>query len=642
MKPSDQLSHLPSALVPSWKRSMEYGVDPVKPVDDLLTGGELKDRMDRLQPFIDACSSVLQRLYLQLKHSPFVVILSDPEGYILHAHGDPPFTEKARRVWLDSGANWHEHVKGTNAIGTVLAEKQPVSVVGSQHFCRENHFLTCYAAPLYSSRGELMGVLDVSGDARSHHPHTLGMVVAAAQACQAHYLLHQTRRELTFTIEERDALTRHVIRPMISVDEEGRVTQVNESAASLLGDAPEQCIGQSLSRWFGKETSSLLSLSEKDKRCITLQPRNKNGKAARWTVEPIRDERRRLFPGLLHVSPSPPPTKKAKAVSRKKASAHIIAECPRIQRVFALARRAAQTDATILLYGETGTGKEVAAREIHKASGRSGPLITVNCGAVPESLWESELFGYEKGSFTGARREGQSGKFEAADGGTLFLDEIGELPLSSQAALLRVLEEKRITRIGSHQSIPVDVRIIAATNKDLREESQAGRFRSDLYYRLCEVEILLPPLRERSDLMTLAEHFLHQTAVQWQTAPVTIHPDVVSRMQQYPWPGNVRELRQVIRQALLQAQLRDAPCIKLEDLPMALHASDDHQRPPTDFQWHHREEEVIAQALRKVNGNMAKAARLLGIGRTTLYRKLKQYPALSRLREHAQKNTPFT
>jgi len=645
----DPITHLPASLVPSWKRSKQYGVNPHKADNDLLSKEELKERRNQIQEWLSASSDILNQVYGMLRKSPYMVIVSDRDGYLIATWGDPPFTERARQVWLDEGANWHERVKGTNAIGTALAEKRPISVVGEQHYCEENRFLTCYATPIYSPTGELLGVLDISGDARMHHPHTMGMVMAVAQACQTRMLLQNIRRELILSFREADTLAEGYGRPLISVDANGLITRINQEGARLLNTVQSECIGQPLTRWFDpKDAQALLSLKDS----VEITVKTQSGKS--WIARPVLDERNHIHRVLLsppstigkenspRLAPRSASTEKTVHISLEKG----ISSCPKFQKVLKLAIHVARTNATVLLRGETGTGKDLIAREIHKRSGRSGPLVVVNCGAIPESLLEAELFGYEKGAFTGARKEGHPGKFEAAHKGTLFLDEIGEMPLASQAALLRILEEKHVTRIGSNRPIPVDVRIIAATNRDLGREVRENRFRADLYYRICEVEICLPPLRERSDLLQLAEYFLEQVAGELDIDPPHLGDDVREMLLRYHWPGNIRELRQVLRQAVFRAHfIRDASSLSPEDLvfsqantsssraqTIGMHSS------PRPVSLEEQEAETIAQALRISRGNLSKAARMLGIGRTTLYRKLNRYPNLKDIRLQHQKN----
>ncbi|WP_175482450.1 sigma-54-dependent Fis family transcriptional regulator [Thermoflavimicrobium dichotomicum] len=605
----------------SWERSKTFGVDPDKINNELLTEGELRDRTNQFHDFFRTSTKILDRLYSQLKRTSFMILISDVDGYIIRSWGDFPFIEKAKKVWLDVGANWHERIKGTNAIGTALVEKKPVSVIGKQHYCRENHFLTCYASPLYSPKGELLGVLDISGDARNHQVHTLGMVIAAAQACQAHLLLESTQQELTFALQETETVFKGINQPLISVDESGIITRINQAAANLLEQPLERCIGQPLDRWF-KESEEILSTCGPALKKITLKP-NLKGKKRTWVAQTIQDKRRKKFRVVISTERSRDPFKPKKAENTDQ----LVYDCPKVKQVLEIVSAVAKTEASILIQGETGSGKEGIARRIHQESGREGPLITVNCAAIPEQLIESELFGYEQGAFTGARKDGQIGKFEAAHGGTLFLDEIGELPLSSQAVLLRVLEEKVVTRIGSLESKPVDVRIVAATNRPLAQEVQKKRFRADLYYRLCEFEISLPPLRERSDLLTLVDFFLKQVAQEIGINQFTLDHLAKDKIQLYHWPGNIRELRQVLRQAAYKTYfVHRSTVISAEELIFP-------QDRSTNLLLQSKEEEAVKQAIQSAKGNLSKAARMLGISRTTLYKKIAQYPQVKEVLE---------
>src|SRR5699024_5098500 len=308
-----------------------------------------------------------------------------------------------------------------------------------------------------------------------------------------------------------------------------------------------------------------------------------------------------------------------------------IEHCQKAYQALQLARNNAPTNASIYMHGETGTGKEVIAREIHLASGRTGPLITVNCGAIPKSLIESELFGYEKGAFTGANKQGQKGKFRLAHKGTLFLDEIGEMSLSSQVVLLRVLEEKRITPIGSHNSIPIDVRIIAATNRNLVKAINNKQFRADLYYRLCEIELTLPPLRDREDLFDLSAYFLKEIASEMNVDRFILSDTVKKHMRAYNWPGNIRELRHTLRQASYQAYFQENMTV-IHSKHIRFLTETTQQNTITND-----EEATIEQSILQAQGNLSQAAKIIGIGRTTLYRKLNHYPRLKNMRDELKR-----
>ncbi len=297
----------------------------------------------------------------------------------------------------------------------------------------------------------------------------------------------------------------------------------------------------------------------------------------------------------------------------------IIAKSPKMLKIIELIKTVAPTNATVLIIGKTGTGKEVIARAIHHQSPRRNkPFIATSCAALPESLLESELFGHERGSFTGAV-ERKKGKFEAGDKGTLFLDEIGEINANTQIHLLRAIEEKKITRVGGNEEINVDVRVIAATNRNLKTSIKQGKFREDLYYRLNVVNIDLPPLKDRmEDILPLAEHFLKKYAAENNKRIKKFSDDVVEFMLNYSWPGNVRELENMIERGVI---LSKNTAITLDELPQdIINPTPVEGKTVEDVTRNH-----IISVLEETKGNISKAAEILGIRRMTLYNKLKKY-----------------
>ncbi len=304
--------------------------------------------------------------------------------------------------------------------------------------------------------------------------------------------------------------------------------------------------------------------------------------------------------------------------------AGLVARTEEMKRVLGLAGRAAKVDSTVLITGESGVGKERVARLIHEASGRAHKaFVAVNCAAVTESLLESELFGHAKGAFTGATHE-RPGLFEAASGGTLFLDEVGEVPPSMQAKLLRVLQEREVRRVGENQSRKVDVRVVAATNRNLLDEVNAGRFRQDLYYRLRVIELKVPPLRERrEDILPLARMLLAEATERMGRRVSSFSPQAADQLLRYPWPGNVRELGNAIERAVA---LCEGPRVEVEDLPEEVRAAPPSLLPEAGTRTlEDMERAYILAVLARNEGNRARTAEQLDIGIATLYRKLKQY-----------------
>lgn len=495
----------------SWQRCTHYRLNPlserINPAP--LRGNDLKERQDQYGQLIALITPVMEDLFRLVKGSGFIIILTDPEGYIIKSVGDPEFAPTAQKIELVDGANWQERVQGTNAIGTVLEERYPLTIYAREHLLKKNHILTCSATPLFDQQKRLLGVLDISGDYRAFHPHTLALIKQA---------------------------------------------------------------GQQLSRNFD-------------------------------------------FPATSRGAP---------ADRADYTFADIIGNSRNIKESIEIAKKIARHDSTVLIYGETGTGKELFAHAVHNYSSRCNqPFVPINCSAIPEQLLESELFGYETGAFTGSIRGGKRGRLELADRGTVFLDEISELSLPNQSRLLRVLEEKKITPLGSNQSKKLDLRFIVATNKSLFNLISKGEFRSDLYYRLNVVNLQLPTLRERKiDIIPLSQFFLQELGLLMNKASLRFDHKVQQALLNYHWPGNVRELKNVIEGAL---NLITGSVLKLQHLPAAIIEQISSIDPGSLPSLAEYEAKIIRETLELYNGNISQAAEQLAITRNTLYRKMKKY-----------------
>ena len=301
----------------------------------------------------------------------------------------------------------------------------------------------------------------------------------------------------------------------------------------------------------------------------------------------------------------------------------LLGECPQMRRIFEMVRKVAGTDAPVLIEGESGTGKELIARAIHRSAGdaEARPFVAINCGAIPENLLESELFGHEKGSFTGADAQ-KKGKIEYADGGTLFLDEVGELPLLLQVKLLRFLQEHQVERVGGHSAIKVTARVIAATNRELKKEIAEGRFREDLYYRLGVVNLVAPPLRDRGeDIVALANHFVETFSAQYQKRIQGFRADALAAMRSYAWPGNVRELENKVKRAVIMSEKKQLSPADLDIAPAAQEEGTDSLKDVRSA----AEREHVVKVLGKCGWNISKAAHELGISRPTLHDFIKKH-----------------
>ncbi|MGK7376892.1 sigma-54 interaction domain-containing protein [Planococcus sp. 1R117A] len=428
------------------------------------------------------------------------------------------------------------------------------------------------------------------------------------------------------------------------VNAAGEVQYWSRQAEKLYGIPISEILGQKINDFFEKEDLKILEILELQEPVFNIYHQPKPDKHVRISSAPIFDSEGKLVGAIAidqdisnivelneKLSLTTTELQKIKQQYNLKAQngplSNVKGHSAALQTVKTLTLKVAKTNATVLIQGESGVGKELFAQGIHEASSRSGePFIPINCGAIPEALFESEFFGYEKGSFTGADKNGKAGKVEKADGGTLFLDEIGMLPLDMQVKLLRVLQEREVYRIGGHAPMNVDIRIVAATNSDLEEMVREGQFREDLYYRLNVVTLNIPPLRKRSeDIPVLMKTFIQEFAYNYHQEPPVLSEEALEMCKSYHWPGNIRELRNVAERMVI---LIDAPTIQPEDLRQIMpHLKERVEPRPGGLaqEKDHLEKQRIADALLETYGNKSAAAKLLGISRVSLYKKISQY-----------------
>jgi len=626
--------HLSMEVASSWQRCHNLSVDPLCPGCGCIDQLQLRERLFQRQHLIKIVRPVMERLYDFVKNTGFQVVLSDETGFLLDVIGDADVTTRTRRVELCPGGNWSEASRGTNAIGTAIFERKPVQVFAAEHYCQPNHFLVCSASPIFDADGTMVGVLDLSGDYHYSNVHTLGMVVAAVGSIENQLRLRRTTEKLFNAYRYSNILLENMSDGMISVDNRGIVTEINSKGAGIFGLDPKVARGRHITQLTTLQIPLLQILNDgmqyEDKEIVYGQ----SGKKIRSSASLLRDEGGTVIGAVATFRE----VSKWKASSRQYYLAtprlsidDIAGDGASMAELKAHARMAAASSSTVLLEGESGTGKELIAQAIHYNGQRhSGPFVAVNCGALPETLVESELFGYEEGSFTGAKKGGQAGKFEMANGGTLFLDEIGDMPLSAQMKLLRVIQERKVTRIGTAVEREIDIRIIAATLKDLKQEVKAGRFREDLFYRLNVLNLRIPPLRERlEDIPVLARNLSCKIAARMKVDGKDFDAGLLDKLKSYSWPGNVRELENAIERAINLAG--DDPVLRSEhfDLPapdaklnVGLPTETATPRPLGEV-----EKEMILTAVSFYEGNIQKAAASLGISRNTLYRKMKEYEA---------------
>jgi sigma-54 dependent transcriptional regulator, acetoin dehydrogenase operon transcriptional activator AcoR len=624
------LQQIPT-LVDSWQRSAAHGLaENDQPAFDPLASNELAAARDTSHQLMVFAEPVMHTLYDQIMDSESLVVLTDHKGLVLHSIGDDSFLERADKVALKPGVDWSEGRRGTNAVGTALAERMPTVVHGDQHYLSINRALTCSASPIHDAAGDVMGVLDVTGDSRGYSKHTIALVRMSARMIENNLFRRVYHGRLQLAFHARPEFLGTLVEGLLAFAPDGRVLSANQSALAQLGLSLSALRTHTALSLMGVSISYLIDRGER----VLTEPISlaMMGAMKVYGLPILARPRRFGMPNTALISTQGEPfstqaveTKpmEVKAGKDKLVSfadlntgdAHI-AQC--IQRL----ERVAASEVSILIEGETGVGKEWFAQAIHQASSRrSKPFIAVNCASIPENLIESELFGYDEGAFTGARRKGYIGKILQANGGTLFLDEIGDMPLALQARLLRVLQERIVNPLGSSRQLMVDIKVVCATHARLREQIAARTFREDLYYRLNGLLVRVPALRDRSDLAVLIGNILTaEASVDW-----VIDEPVMALFLQHSWPGNLRQLRNVIRTAVALAG--DTQRISEDCLPddffdgcqqAALVTSQNAE--PLDM--HELQIRHIEQAIAANRGNIAAAARQLGISRNTMYRRL--------------------
>jgi transcriptional regulator of acetoin/glycerol metabolism len=530
--------------------------------------------------------------------------------------------------------NWSEEGKGTNAIGTAIVENKPTLVHASQHYLVANHFLTCSAAPIFNHQGKLLGVLDVTGDQRSFHQHTMALVRMSAQMIENQLFSAAFDDSITLHFHSRPEFIGTLMEGIASFTPAGRFLSASRSGLVQLGLPLPALQAHTFSSLFGMPISALFDHYRTASPSLLTMCLH-NGVRVHARAEMRRSNM--VFQNVSHAQPEAAAQPRPATAAEKNGAARRLSSLrylntgdTQMQRLIDKVGKVLGRDISILITGETGTGKDLLAQAIHNDSPRAGgPFVAVNCASIPETLIESELFGYEDGAFTGARKKGSVGKIQQANGGTLFLDEIGDMPVSLQARLLRVLQERVVLPLGSTKSIPVNVAVICATNRNLRDMIARSAFREDLYYRLNGLVVKLPPLRERTDLDIVVNRLL---ASESDGQPRKVSAEVMRMFRQHNWPGNFRQLSNLLRTAVVmlgddeeEIGVDHLPDDFLEDLNAVLHqeTADNLQRAVSQISTlEDVEATVITTSLKAHGGNVSATARALGVSRNTIYRKM--------------------
>lgn len=633
----------------SWLRSKDFGADPNKVVEIFLTEKDLNKRIDNRSDLLKVALPYINNIYSFVKNSGFSVYLTDEDGYILYLVGDSEFNESFNNVSkIRVGANRSEKFSGTNAIGTSMAIDMPIQIYGSEHYVRYHQSYTCSAAPIHNEENKIIGCLDITGKVDDVHSHTLGMIVAAVDGIEKELKINNAYNKIHIINSQLETTINSINTEIIVVSNDGSILNINNSALNTF-KLQLCCIGEKINDVLDYN-SKLINLEKLDKNYIDTELEVQN-KIFSITTATYKNKLDQSVGSVISFREMKRIHKMVNKYSGFKATFtinNILGNSSQISYVKNFCIKASKSNSNVLILGESGTGKEIVAQSIHNASSRQNePFIAINCGALPKGLIESELFGYEGGSFTGASREGKPGKFELADGGTIFLDEIGDMPLDIQVSLLRVLQNKEIIRIGGSKPKSVDVRIIAATNKDLFKSIKDKTFREDLYFRLNVLTINIPPLRERkSDIKILSDHFISYYNSTLNKSVSNIESKAYEALNTYSWPGNVRELENILERAI---NIVETDTITLEDLPVVIKSLTDTNsfqniniintsifsessllnsktidNDLTDKKDNFEKDEIIT-ALSNYKGNVVKSAESLAISRRTLYRKIKKF-----------------
>ncbi len=619
---------LPSFILDSWERCRANKVNPyLTRVPEVLDKRQLEEHIELNKELIDISFPFMNNFHGLVIGSGFIVALFDAEGYLLMLVGDNDVIKRVKKGNFVEGACWSEEVAGTNVVGTAIKLNKPLQIYAAEHYCINSHKWTGSGAPIHDSRGNLIGVIVMTGPYQKANPHTLGMVTAAAYAIENEIRLRKALAESRIADDFQRTVISSIPEIIITIDNNGFVSMVNNNVRKAFGRQADRFLGKNIVYLLSKDNKNLLNLINNSTSLTDVGVRilSANGYGD-YTLScyPILSMDNIIGKVIILNEIKRARTLVANIIGAKAKFnfEDIIGRNPQLLEIIRQAKIASQIMSNVLLLGESGTGKDILAQAIHNSSSRrEGPYIAINCSTIPRDLITSELFGYSEGAFTGSKKGGNIGKFELADGGTIFLDEIGETPLELQTVLLRVIEDKSLIRVGGTKINTVDVRIIAATNKNLKEEVRAGKFREDLYYRLNVFTIHLVPLRERKDdIPLLVDYIVRNIGRTMGKAIEKIEKEVLNKFMNYHWPGNVRELQNVLERMINITQ-KDVLTVDLLPPEIVENPSVVH----VDFDSVIKIERELF--MKMINSKLPKKqiAKKLGISRSTLYRKLDEF-----------------
>ena len=608
----------------SWERCRAFGVDREHGKGKRVSEPEMDEIFKKNEGLMSVAIPLMKRMYQVVKGSGFSVMLTDGNGYVLETIGDEEIMKKAEELNFLKGAIWTEEAVGTNAIGTAIHIDQPLQTIGTQHYCKTQHSWTCSAAPIHDEKGNVIGCIDMSGESGKAHIHTLGMVITAAYSIESQMEIIRSNTLINATFSS-------INDGMIILDENMKISRLNEQACEILGYSSQELTKKDMNLITkDRELKSEISAIDEYYQNLDYAIYTRDGKMIKCIIKavPVKSSGKSMGT-VITFKPSSQINKIVNKVAGYKAVYRfrdIVTNDRKMKETISYARKIADTDCSVMITGESGTGKELFAQAIHNHSYRAEePFLAINCALIPRELIESELFGYEKGAFTGADKSGRPGKFEIADGGTVFLDEIGEMPLEMQSKLLRFLDNKKINRIGASYEKTVDVRIIAATNRDLLEEISKNNFRLDLYYRLSVMNIEIIKLDDRKeDIELLAKHFTEKLN-EAHDKKKTLSSWYIDSLKSRSWKGNVRELQNVVFRDYYLCESDELTVSSGEMIMNDLEPEKQKNVPSEIIDIGQAEAANIMTVLSSCGWDVQRAAEIFGMSRATLYRKMKKY-----------------
>ena len=646
-------------ILDSWKRCRDMGLDPRHVRKEIISREELENLRREKAELIEVIKPVFDTFSETLGNGIVTLDLYGPDLSFIYTFGNR--SENDNRRYAVPGLRRAENYSGVTAMSLARETGRCVQVCGPEHFDITLHDKICTSVPLKDTKGNLTGIINMVEFVNKANPErTLQMMQGVSQSI--HYGLHllEKNRQLAATITFNETILENAEEGIFAADDSGVFCVMNKKARKYLNLPTDRDLDFKKISAYLKSNSLARSIMSGERvlnnQEFTLPIGGQNIRLY-GSVRIFRDKVRNvqgIIATFTDLSSAQRTLKNVGGWEAKLSFEDIIGDSPELQHVIEIARETANLPSNILIEGESGTGKELFAHSIHNYSKRSkGPFIAVNCSAIPRSLMESELFGYEGGSFTGAKKTGQPGRFELANNGTIFLDEVNSIPLDMQAKLLRVLQDKTVTRIGSSSAIHLDIKVIAASNVDLKKEVEQNRFRLDLYYRLNVITLRIPPLRERLvDLPVLCGYFLNMLT-NVQERPIVIEKEAMDLLYGYSWPGNVRELENIMERVVVLLRLEKQDRISermlrqfpefpgssetekgnegtaIVELPAEQEADPAGRKEAFPEMPVKTKEEYfrsrVLQALEHNRWNYTETANELNIGRTTLYRWLKKW-----------------